>query len=301
MSTALPIFRTCSLATSGWWLPANYAQDGGLIDGLFGLIAVVCLAVLVIVQVALVWFLFRYRHRAGRRETAAFVHGHTTWEIGWTVVAAMILTLLAARSIAVWEDYNRSPDPARDGTPEPLRVMVIGQQFKWNVIYAGADNQLGRYLVYPKPTDTTWPGGERFRGTNGPAQAPMDNRQAMINAYIEQVNPLGKDMTDPAGQDDDWQNALARELVVPVNRPVEVHLSSRDVIHSLSIPAMRVKMDTVPGLIGVVTFTPTATSAEAAPAGYFDIVCQELCGASHYTMTGRLIVTAATVDAGPTR
>lgn len=289
------------LATN-WWLPANHAQNGGLIDGLLHVITIVCVLVFVIVQLLLVWFLVRYRHRKGQT-TATFVHGHTKWEIGWTIVTATILTLLAAQSIVVWERYNRPPDAARAGTPEPLRVMVIGQQFKWNVIYAGPDNKLGRYLVYPKLTDKSWPGGERFRGTNGPADVPAENREAAINAYVEQINPLGKDFSDAVGTDDDWQNALARDLVVPVNRPIEVHLSSRDVIHSFSVPAMRVKMDAVPGLLGIVYFTPTMTSARATTVGYFDIVCQELCGASHYTMVGRLVVTAdeSASTAGPPR
>lgn len=276
------------IAVTNWWLPANHAQNGHLLDGMFNTIAVVSGIVLVITHVALLWFLLRYR-KSKKRSTATFIHGHTRWEISWTIVTAIILTLLAAKAIAAWEEFNRLPSPIVDGTGEPQRVLVIGQQFKWNVVYPGPDGKLGRYLIYPKTTDTQWPGGERFRGSNGPAELPEADREAAINAYIEQINPLGKDFSDPAGRDDDWQNALARDMLVEVNRPVEVHLASRDVIHSFSIPTMRVKMDTVPGLTGIIYFTPTVTS-DGSPVGYFDIVCQELCGASHYTMTGRLVV-----------
>jgi cytochrome c oxidase subunit 2 len=265
-------------------LPANHSRAGEAIDGLFTLIFWITLTVFIGVHIALVWFLFRYRHRADR-STARFVHGHTRVELAWTLLTTFILMALALISMRVWDGYER---PAATGL-QPVRVMVIGQQFKWNVIYPGPDGVVGRYLTYPKPTDARWPNGVRFQGVVGPAALPSDKAVAAVNAYVEQVNPLGKDFADPAGADDDWENALARDLVVPVDRPVEVLLGSRDVIHDLGIPVLRVKMDAVPGRLGTIRFTATRTS-DVSASGYFDIVCQELCGSGHYTMTGRLRV-----------
>jgi cytochrome c oxidase subunit 2 len=68
-----------------------------------------------------------------------------------------------------------------------------------------------------------------------------------------------------------------------VGRPVLVQLSSKDVIHSFGIPAMRVKQDAVPGLVAPVWFTPTLE-------GRFDIACSQLCGLAHYRMRGAIIV-----------
>jgi len=70
---------------------------------------------------------------------------------------------------------------------------------------------------------------------------------------------------------------------VPVNRPVVIQLSSKDVIHSFGVPAMRVKRDAVPGLLASVWFTPTTS-------GQFDIACSQLCGMAHYRMRGVLTV-----------
>lgn len=67
------------------------------------------------------------------------------------------------------------------------------------------------------------------------------------------------------------------ELVVPVNQPVRLAMSSRDVIHSLYIPAMRVKWDLVPGM-------DTDAWFQSDREGEFDIFCAEYCGLKHADM-----------------
>lgn len=268
-----------TLIAAGWWLPPDYSLHGAAFDGLFRLIFWISLVVAVGVQMGLLWCLVGYRRRPGRMK-AAFVRGNHRLEVVWTTVTALILFLLTFLSTRVWSAYWQ-PIPASD--TQVLRVMVIGQQFKWNIIYGGPDGRLGRYLVYPKPTDRHWPGGIRFRGVDGPADLSYEAAIAAINAYIDQINPLGKDMYDPAGLDDDWRNALARDLTVPAGQLVELSLASRDVIHDLSIPSLRVKSDIVPGTLGKVSFVATEQ-------GRFDFLCQQLCGAGHYTMVGKLVV-----------
>ena len=119
-------------------------------------------------------------------------------------------------------------------------------------------------VLYPRPTDVKWPDGKNRGGVAGPASLPYAQATSAINSYIDQENPLGKDFTDPDGKDDDWQGALAREMKIPVNRPVEVQLSSKDVIHDFFLPNFRVKLDAVPGIRGKIAFTPTKTSAAKA-------------------------------------
>lgn len=72
-------------------------------------------------------------------------------------------------------------------------------------------------------------------------------------------------------------------LVVPVNKPVKLILTSKDVIHSLFIPAVRVKQDAVPGSYKYMTFTPTRI-------GEYPIFCTEYCGTQHSTMMAKLRV-----------
>ena len=73
------------------------------------------------------------------------------------------------------------------------------------------------------------------------------------------------------------------DLHLPINRPVVIQLSSKDVIHSFGVPAMRVKTDATPGLLSPVWFTPTL-------AGQFDIACSQLCGLGHFRMKATITV-----------
>ena len=75
------------------------------------------------------------------------------------------------------------------------------------------------------------------------------------------------------GRDD----ILSTAMVVPVGHRVHLHLRAQDVIHSLFIPAMRFKQDTVPGMEIHSHFTPTQI-------GNYEIACAELCGMGHYRM-----------------
>ena len=73
------------------------------------------------------------------------------------------------------------------------------------------------------------------------------------------------------------------EMYVPVNKPVKLLMSSKDVNHSFYVPALRVKRDVVAGHYTVLGFTPTVK-------GKFLIECAEFCGDSHSRMLGHLHV-----------
>ena len=72
-------------------------------------------------------------------------------------------------------------------------------------------------------------------------------------------------------------------LHVPVGRPVKINLRANDVLHALSIPAFRVKMDAVPGRHTELWF-------EATREGEFELYCGEYCGTQHSQMVGKVIV-----------
>jgi len=102
---------------------------------------------------------------------------------------------------------------------EAVVVRVVGEQFAWNIQYPGPDGKFGR-------TD--------------------------INR-VSADNPLGLDRTDPNAKDD---ITSINQLYLPVNRPVLVHLSSKDVIHSFGVYELRVKQDAIPGMTMPVWFVP---------------------------------------------
>jgi cytochrome c oxidase subunit 2 len=128
-----------------------------------------------------------------------------------------------------------------------MQVEMWGQQFTWYVRYPGADGKFGRTVP------------ELMKESTG--------------------NPLGIDPEDPAGKDDFVMPTMA----VPVNKPVEVILRSKDVIHSFAVRELRLKQDAVPGLENRLHFT-------ASKIGDYEIPCMEICGLGHYQMRSLLQV-----------
>jgi heme/copper-type cytochrome/quinol oxidase subunit 2 len=225
---------------SDWWLPTNYSAHGGAIDALFIVIFWITLIALILVQVAMIVFLIKYRHNANRAKSH-FIHGNTRVEMAWTLAPAVILAVLALASKGVWHNY-RYNESEKD---ERSQIMVVGEQFKWNVIYPGADGKVGKYLAFPKLSDP------KFR--------TLDSRRARqrINDYISDENPLGKpanEKDDPYGQDDDWDKVPGRPVIVPYDKPIDVVLGSKDVLHDFFLPNFRVKLDAVPGMLGHIYF-----------------------------------------------
>lgn len=131
-------------------------------------------------------------------------------------------------------------------TKDAILVHAVGQQFNWNFHLPGPDGQFGKRDV----------------------------------SLVSNSNPLGLDSSDPAAKDD---LVVLGELHVPVNTPVIVEVSSKDVIHNFALPHMRSAQDAIPGSIIPFWFKPIKT-------GTYEIVCGQLCGLGHYGMKGTLVV-----------
>jgi len=130
--------------------------------------------------------------------------------------------------------------------PGSFQIEVVAQQFAWNFHYPGKDTAFGK--TEPTLIDDT-------------------------------SNPIGLDQTDPNAKDD----TVGPTLVIPVNRPVELILRSKDVTHSFWIPQLRFKQDLVPGMAIHVHFTATQI-------GKYELACAELCGMNHYKMKSYMLV-----------
>jgi cytochrome c oxidase subunit 2 len=80
--------------------------------------------------------------------------------------------------------------------------------------------------------------------------------------------------------------AVTPELVLQVDRPVRMHLTSDDVLHNFWVPEFRVKQDTVPGKVTYLRFTPNVL-------GEYVLRCAELCGTNHSGMLATVRVVPA--------
>lgn len=75
----------------------------------------------------------------------------------------------------------------------------------------------------------------------------------------------------------------SKDLYVPINKAVKLEMTSPDVIHSLYIPAFRVKEDLVPGQVTELWFI-------ANQIGNYEVLCAEYCGVRHSYMEAKAIV-----------
>jgi len=115
------------------WLPEDVSTYGVHIDQMFHAIYIVTAITFVLVEVALIVFLIRYRHRPGRR--AVYTHGNTALEIAWTIAPAVILVILGVVSNQWW-NYIKASVP-----PTDFHVRVTAKQFNWEVLYPGPDGK----------------------------------------------------------------------------------------------------------------------------------------------------------------
>ena len=73
------------------------------------------------------------------------------------------------------------------------------------------------------------------------------------------------------------------EIHAPIGTPVRLIMTSQDVIHSMFLPALRIKQDVLPGRYTYLWFT-------AEKAGTYHLLCAEFCGTEHSRMTGRVVL-----------
>lgn len=238
-------------------LPALAADHGGQIDSLIGWIHIFMLILFVGWGGFFTYALIRFRRKRNPVADYAGVKSHrsTYMEIGVAVVEAVLLFGFA---IPIWASRVDTVPPSN----EAMVVQVTGEQFAWNVHYAGPDGKFGR-------TD--------------------------LELLDLQSNPLGLDREDPAAKDD---VTTLNQLYLPVNKPVVIRLRSKDVIHSFGVPEFRVKQDAIPGLTIPIWFVPNTTTADMRakknnPEFQYEIACAQLCGLGHARMRGFVTVQTA--------
>lgn len=204
-------------------------------------------------QILLFWYSFKYQE-SDKRSPYYFPHNNKL-ELLWTVVPAVVLTILIGYGLAYWfKITGAAPENA-------AQIEITGSQFKWEYRYPGKDGILGK--KYYKNIDEA------------------------------NDNPLGQIWDDVANHDDIYVSGNPMHLVV--NKPVRLIIHSKDVIHSVGLPHFRLKMDAVPGTPTTLWFTPIKTTKEMIKETgnskfVYEIACDQMCGAGHTGMRGEIIV-----------
>ncbi len=254
------------------------SEHGADVDQLLYITFLVIFFVQAITQALLHYFAFKYRGAEGKK--AVFFADNDKLEFIWTIVPVFVLAGLILYGLYTWTNIMFV-----DENEDVMVVEVYGHQFAWQARYSGKDNVLGKANV----------------------------------RLIEGANTLGVDVEDPNAQDD----IEVTELHLPKGKKVVFKLRSQDVLHSCYMPHFRAQMNCVPGMVTQFAFKPVMTTDEMrqdpaiiekihninvlrskksavlvangeAPldAYQFDylILCNKICGASHYNMQMKIVV-----------
>ncbi len=226
--------------------------EGEQFDFLFMVTTLITGIVFVITQVGLFWFAFKYQEKDGRK--AYFYPHNTTLELIWTTIPAITLTILVVFGLKQWIFITG------DAPEKSELVEITGHQFGWEMRYPGADGVLGKidYKKYNQPSG----------------------------------NIVAVDFNDPASHDDLHVSA---NMYLPVGRPVKFVIHAQDVIHDVGLVHFRLKMDAVPGIPTTLWFTPKYTTKQMKertgnPDFTYEISCDQMCGAGHFSMRGTITV-----------
>jgi cytochrome c oxidase subunit 2 len=186
---------------------------------------------------------FIFRYRHRADQKAAYLVDDHRLEKILIVITSIGIVALLAPGLFVYSSLINPPSDAHT-------VEVVSQQWQWGYRYPGADGKLGRTNI----------------------------------RLVSAKNPLGVDVKDPASQDDVLITpSPSSQLHLPIDKPVQFQLRAKDVLHSFYVPQFRVKIDTVPGEVTRLWFTPNTIGA-------FEVLCAELCGINHYLMKSSVLI-----------
>ena len=263
------------------FLPDAASEHGSDYDNLMWISFAIIFFVQTITQALLHYFSYKYRGAKGKK--ALFYADNDKLEMLWTIIPVITLAGLILYGLYTWTDIITVEE-----NDEALVVELYAQQFNWKARYAGEDGVLG------------------------------DANVSFLQDF-DGKNLVGIDATDPNGFDD----VVVQELHLPVGREVIFKMRSQDVLHSAYMPHFRAQMNCVPGIITEFAFTPNITSEEmrqdpevvakvkkinkiraekikelvascdvALDPYEFDflLLCNKICGASHYNMQMKIIV-----------
>jgi cytochrome c oxidase subunit 2 len=262
-------------------LPDASSEHGLEYDNLMWISFAIIFFTQTITQALLHYFAYKYRGEKGKK--ALFYADNDRLEAIWTIIPVIALAGLILYGLYTWTDIMTVEE-----NEDALVVELYAQQFNWKARYAGEDGVLGDANV-------------RFL-------QDFDGK-----------NLVGIDATDPNGFDD----VVVQELHLPAGREVIFKMRSQDVLHSAYMPHFRAQMNCVPGMITEFAFVPTITTEEirqtedikakvkkinairrenshaliakgeeALEPYVFDylLLCNKICGASHYNMQMKIIV-----------
>jgi cytochrome c oxidase subunit II len=188
--------------------------------------------------------------------SADSTQAHKVDDVYWfvTIICMAIFALVAGVSVySVWK-FRAAPDDEEDGSPIHGHT---GLEVVWTAVPAALVTAISIY-------------------------------SGVVLVQVERI-PAEHRVIEVTAQQFAWSftypeaKVTSGRLALPINQPVELKLTAKDVIHSFWVPEWRMKKDAVPGIETDVIVTPTKL-------GTFTVICTELCGLGHAAMRAQALV-----------
>lgn len=308
---------TYLLIKYGETLPRAASKHGEATDTLMNVNMIMIFIVFYLVHITLFYFASKYYYKPDRK--AVFFPHDNKLELIWTIIPSVVLMVIILFGLMTWFDMTGKPSGEFD------TVEITAEQFNWTVRYPGTDMVLGasnyNLIGTENKEGTTNTLGiitpyameskikeidEKIEKNNHRLAEEIDylskgneefirdenyrlKRQKQRILDLENYKVNGKDSWK-AGADD----IIKKELHLVVDKEVQMIFKSKDVIHSAYLPHFRAQMNCVPGGPNTFKMTPTITTAEMRETEGEDfnylLLCNKICGASHYNMQLPIIV-----------
>lgn len=241
----------CHQELKGKVLGTPASDHGERIDTMIHITLIITGIVFVITQVLLFWFSYKYQEK--ENTTALYYPHNNRLEVIWTVIPAIVLTILVGFGLYYWfQITGEAPKNA-------LVVEVTGKQFNWEFRYPGRDNVFGK--KYYKNVDET------------------------------KGNPLGQIWEDPANRDDVYTTGemhivVNRPVKLLINAKDVIH--DVGLVHFRmkmdAVPGIPTTMWFTP------KYTTRQMREKYGPDFNYEISCDQMCGKGHFSMRGTVIV-----------
>lgn len=301
---------------AGSLLPVQASEQAPLVDRFFQILVGIGTALFLIVQGAIVIFLFQYRRRQDDNRDGTLIEGNFPLEVFWTAIPSIIVIGLGIYSVDVYTQMGGlsvGHHSMAEHAAAPIKGSALAATLNESDIEALTE-EIPTNEVIPEPVSNSELGKSEVSqeaSAEEPELAPISEPVTLpvktpIKTPVKKLvnvpqpgigiganpNVLGKAadlVVNVTGMQFAWifnypeTDITSGELHVPVGADVQVNLAASDVIHSLWIPQFRLKQDAIPG-------QATGLRFKATKPGTYPIVCAELCGGYHGSMRSQVIV-----------
>jgi cytochrome c oxidase subunit 2 len=227
------------------------------ITSLFQTVNTILVVIVLFVLVLMLWVIYRFSEK--RNPVPSRTTHHTMLEVAWTIVPILILVGIAIPSFHLL--FNQYSFPKPDVT-----IKATGNAWFWEHEYLDDKVTVTTNMINDEDVLRAKMGDDAF-----------DKKYGGMSG-VELTEALYKDSLPVWAEDHKLRRlAVDQEIAVPVNKVVDLLVTSNDVIHSWTIPSFGVKMQAVPGRTSAVWF-------KATKLGTYHGQCSVLCGKLHSAM-----------------